>query len=180
MSDSLITSVGLFWHADAVFWGSQKKPGSLLGRPAKKKRDGSTDFRDQVGIYVLYADYAIVYAGQTGSGSQKLLYRLRQHRSDDLAERWNRFSWFGVRRVLGGGKLSKEKSAFHPSLPTVLNHVEAVLIHAAEPTMNGQGGRFGSNVTRYLQVRDKRLGPTDHEMLSALHKTVDDHDDRDS
>ena len=176
MSDSLITTVGLFWHAEAVFWGSQKKPGSLLGRPAKNKREGHTDFREQIGIYVLYADYAIVYAGQTGSGSQKLLYRLRQHRSDDLAERWNRFSWFGVRRVLGGGTLSKEKTAFHPSLQTVLNHVEAVLIHAAEPTMNGQGGRFGSSVIRYLQVRDPRLGLTDHQMLSALHESSGDED----
>jgi hypothetical protein len=175
MVDSLITTVGLFWHADSVFWGSQKNPGSLLGRPAKKRKEAPTDFRDQIGIYVLYADYSIVYVGQTGSGGQKLLYRLRQHRSDDLAERWNRFSWFGVRRVLGGGTLSKEKSAFHPSLQTVLNHVEAVLIHAAEPTMNGQGGRLGSNVVRYLQVRDDRLGPTDHQMLAALYKNADKH-----
>ena len=36
--------------------------------------------------------------------------------------------------------------------------------------MNGQGGRFGENVTRYQQVRDQRLGPSTHEMLRKLCK----------
>jgi predicted nuclease of predicted toxin-antitoxin system len=34
--------------------------------------------------------------------------------------------------------------------------------------LNGQGGRFGDNVIRYKQVRDERLGLTDHEMLQRL------------
>jgi hypothetical protein len=167
MADTLISTMGLFWRADHVFWGTPKNSGSLLGRPARRRRDDPADFREQIGIYILYADYKLVYVGQTGSGDQKMLFRLRQHRSDDLAGRWNQFSWYGVRRVVAGG-LSMPKSAFHPTLATALNHIEGVLIHAAEPPFNGQGGRFGSNVTRFLQVRDARLGLTDRELLHEL------------
>lgn len=168
MTDSLITTMGLFWKAEDVFWGRPRNPGSLLGKPSGRRRSESIDFREQIGIYVLYADYKIVYVGQTGSGDQKLFARLRQHRSNDLAGRWNQFSWFGTRRVLESGKLSVEKTAFHPSLELTLNHIEGVLIHTAEPPLNGQGGRFGPDVERYLQVRDARLGLTDRDLIIRL------------
>lgn len=58
--------------------------------------------------------------------------------------------------------------AAHPALLTVLDHVEAILIHATEPPMNRQGGRFGDNVPRYLQKRDDRLGPTAEEMIKGI------------
>lgn len=157
MPDTLIKSVGFFWRADDVFWGRPRNPGKLLGKHAKQKKTNPIDFREQAGIYVLYFDYRMVYVGQTGKSDQCLFARLRQHRFDDLAERWNQFSWFGVRRVLSDGSLSKKSAQFHPSLPITLDHVEGVLIHAAEPPRNGQKGRFGNNVARYLQVRDDRL-----------------------
>jgi hypothetical protein len=77
----------------------------------------------------------------------------------DLAERWNHFSWFGVLRVLNGGRLANKTEALHPGLAAVLNHIEVILIHSAETSMNGQGGRFGNNVRRYKQVRDEHLDP---------------------
>jgi len=117
---------------------------------------------------MLYADYDLVYAGQVGRGRDTLFTRLKYHRTHELAGRWNRFSWFGVRRVLANNALSNINDALHPALNIVLDHIEAILIHAAEPPMNGQGGRFGSQVTQYKQVRDERLGPTDHQMLVAL------------
>lgn len=170
MADTLIKTVGFFWRPDDVFWGRPKNPGRLLGKPAAQKKAKPVDFREQSGIYVLYSDYHIVYVGQTGKGGQNLFVRLRQHRFDDLAGRWNQFSWFGVRRALKGGELSKKSAQFHPSLVTTLDHVEGVLIHAAEPPRNGQKGRFGKSVIRYLQVRDERLGPPQDELLAELHK----------
>lgn len=168
MESILISNVGFFWREDHVFWGAGSSAGSLLGVLAKNVTAEAIDFREQSGIYVLYSDYKVLYVGQCGLGKQKLLNRLKQHRVDDLAERWDRFSWFGIRRVLGNGELSKEKLAVHPTLANVLNHVEGVLIHAVEPAMNSQKGRFGKRVTRYLQVRDPRLGPTTDEMLELL------------
>ena len=171
----LVRSIGLFWREDCVFWGAGNQAGALLGVPLQAIRSDPIDFREQIGIYALYADYDLVYVGQAGSGDQTLFTRLKQHRKDDLTGRWTRFSWFGILRVLASGDLSNKTDALHPALPEVLNHIEAILIHAAEPPMNGQGGRFGDNVTRYRQVRDERLGPTSHEMLRLLcqHQGID-------
>ena len=170
-TDGIIATMGLYWRTEDVFWGKPKNPGRLLGRPANRLKSDPADFREQVGLYVLYADYRIVYVGQTGSGDQKLFLRLRQHRNDHLAGRWNQFSWFGVLRVLGNNKLSVEKNALHPSLGSALNHIEGVLIQAAEPPQNRQNGRFGETVQQYLQVRDPRLGATDRELLVRLCQT---------
>lgn len=141
--------------------------------PFNATTDEPINFRGQIGIYALYADYDLVYVGQAGVGNQTLFSRIKQHRKNDLAERWNRFSWFGVLRVLNNGNLANRTDALHPELSDVLNHIEAILIHAAEPPMNGQGGRFGDNVTRYKQVRDERLGPSTHEMIKALYNDRD-------
>lgn len=168
MADTLITSVGLFWRRDHVFWGIPNNAGSLLGVDAENKTAKVVNFRSQVGIYVLYADYKPVYVGQSGKGNQRLFIRLKQHTIDDLAERWDRFSWFGLLRAKAGGQLSMDVSAVHPKLDTMLNHLEGVLIHAMEPPLNGQDGRFGDKVTRYLQIRDARLGPSTHELIELL------------
>ena len=166
----MIRSLGLFWREDCVCWGAGSNPGALLGVPTSATTSDAIDFREQIGIYALYAEYQLVYVGQAGVGNQTLFTRLKQHRKDDLVGRWNRFSWFGVLKVLSSGALSNKTDALHPGLADVLNHIEAILIHAAEPPMNGQGGRFGDNVTRYQQVRDGRLGPSIQKMLTDLCK----------
>jgi len=157
----------LFWRPDRVFWGAGSQAGKLLGVPAANLTAALIDFRDQRGIYVLYADYRLVYVGQTGS--QGLLTRLKQHKNDDLTERWDRFSWFGLRYVLRNNELSTVTAARHASTNDVLDHIEAILIHSAEPPLNSQGGRFGQNVVRYIQQRDDRLGKTDRELLQEIH-----------
>ncbi|TAJ93635.1 MAG: GIY-YIG nuclease family protein [Gammaproteobacteria bacterium] len=150
-AQSLIATAGFFWDAEHVTWGGKNKKGKLEGVPSSAKKACPIDFSDQVGIYVLYAEYKIVYVGQTGKGRQALLKRLRAHRTDDLAGRWDKFSWFGVRRVLKNGTLSKKNAVFHPSLIDVLDQVEGILIHSAEPPLNRQQGRLKKKVTRYLQ-----------------------------
>lgn len=168
----LIRSVGLFWKETDVYWGAGNSAGSLLGVPSNGKTSAPIDFRQQIGLYVLYADYKVVYVGQVGSGKMSLFGRLKQHRRDDLAGRWDRFSWFGIRVVHYNAKgvpyLAKSSMTLKPQLTDVLNHIEAILIHSVEPPLNRQGGRFGENVTRYHQVRDPRLGMTEKQMLEAL------------
>jgi hypothetical protein len=168
MAESLIHAYGLFWKEDDVHWGKGSQRGQLLGVPAAGRSQEPVDFRGQAGIYVLYADYDLVYVGQAGSGRARLFARLRGHRRDHLANRWNRFSWFGTRRVLTQGRLAKATTRHHPTLSSVLHQLEAVLIAAAEPPLNRKGGNFGSNAARYLQVRDDRLGLTDKQMLRDL------------
>lgn len=164
----LIKNYGLFWSEKDVFWGAGSNAGTLLGVPARNLTADEVDFREQSGVYVLYADYQMVYVGQAGAGNQKLFARLKQHTRDALAERWNQFSWFGIRKVNRSGALAAEADGKHSTLSGVLNHIEAILIHAAEPKQNRQGGRFGENVVQYLQRRDGNLGPTPEEMLREL------------
>lgn len=170
MPDTAIQSLGLFWREDSVFWGAGKKRGKLLGVPATRLTAEPIDFREQIGIYILYDDFRPIYVGQTAGGGQKLLARLKQHRKDDLAGRWNRFSWFGMLRVLGSGDLSAFPRHFNILNQVLLNHMEGILIHAIEPPMNGQSGRFGKKVKRYLQVRDDNLGPEDRKFMELLAK----------
>ena len=59
------------------------------------------------------------------------------------------------------GKDPTVEDAFSPNLM-------AVLIAAAEPPLNRQGGTFGRGVGRYLQVRDERLGLSEEQMLRRL------------
>lgn len=166
----LIRNYGLFWNAHDVFWGAGSSAGTLLGVRPNKTTKQPVDFRDQRGIYVLYAEYDMVYVGQ--NNGQELLSRLKQHRKDDLAGRWDRFSWFGLRAVLTTGKLAKYNQDVHVSSGQVLNHIEAILIHSAEPQLNRQGGRFGDNIQRFLQKRDDRLGPSEEEMLRAIYESL--------
>ena len=160
----------MHWHTDDVFWGKGAQAGSLLGVLASKKKGTAVDFRDQIAVYVLYADFQPIYAGQVGSGEQRRLATVKQHRDSDLKGRWNRFSWYGLRSVLKTGKLSKANAAFHPSRETVLNHVEGILIDAMEPGQNLQSGRFGSDVEWYRQVRSPVLPLSEEEMLRVLYK----------
>src|SRR3954452_24324419 len=98
----LIRNYGLFWKVGDAFWGEGGKgnKGGLFGVPAKNVTAEPVNFRDQRGVYVLYAGYEMVYVGQVGSVDSRLFSRLKHHRSGSLSERWDRFSWFGINRVL--------------------------------------------------------------------------------
>lgn len=65
--------------------------------------------------------------------------------SDHLGERWQRFSWFGIDPVVGkkNKRYVEEDEPAAPDVSSVLNHLEAILIAAAEPALNRQGGKFG-------------------------------------
>ena len=165
----LIRSIGLFWKRDDAFWSSTARNGRLLGVPDGGKLLEPVNFRDQIGVYVLYADYDMVYVGSTGSNQYSLYRRLKTHTRKDLSDRWNRFSWFGVRRATKNGSLAAISEKVRPAVSEAIYHLEAVLIHAAEPPLNRQGGKFGDTVTRYLQYRDaKKLGPTPEQMIREI------------
>ncbi len=167
----LISNYGLFWKRSKVWWGKQgaTNAGHLKGLLATNVSGTAIDFRDQQGVYVLYDDnFKMVYAGQAGGNDkQRIFDRLKQHRNDDLADRWTKFSWFGIRSVNKTGELRAERNAAHPDTGSVLNHIEAILLAAAEPPHNRQGGRFGESVDQYLQYDDP-LAPDEGEMLKAL------------
>ena len=168
----IVRNMGLYWHRARVRWRGNRKVGRhrLAGRRAVAKRQGEVDFWIQTGIYALYADYRLVYVGQAGLTDKSCLgTRLKQHLTDDLAGRWDMFSWFGLQSVrktdnqVGNrGRLKLTTSAH------LANVIEGILIEVAEPPMNSQKGRFGKKVERYVQV-DESTKPDDerHEKTIA-------------
>jgi len=99
---TLIQAYGLFWRADEIDWTpgyGKRYAWRLYGRlGANSKKLQVADFRNQKGIYILYGDYGPHYVGLTkkrGLGS-----RLKDHLSDEHADKWDRFSWFGFCTVL--------------------------------------------------------------------------------
>ncbi|MDN7676479.1 GIY-YIG nuclease family protein [Burkholderia oklahomensis] len=112
------------------------------------------DFREQRGIYALYAEYELVYVGQTGAGDDRLFKRLKAHRIDHLSERWDRFSWFGTQWVTVNHRLSNDTAGVHQTVEAALNMLEAVSIAIAEPRLNLQRGRW-SEATQYFQYWER-------------------------
>ena len=149
----MIRTYGLHWHLSKIYWGQQGAghAGSLLGAASRSPQARPVEFRDQSGIYALYADYDLVYIGQTGAGDQRLFARLKQHTLDHLAERWDRFSWFGTRRVTQAHELAADNQGVHVNMPVALNILEAVCIAVSEPRLNLQRGRWGE-ATQYFQI----------------------------
>ena len=158
----MIRSYGLHWHAERVFWGRPNNVGTLLGAASRSARARPVDFREQRGIYALYADYDLVYTGQTGAANDRLFRRLKAHRIDHLSERWNRFSWFGTQWVTQRNELSMDTAAVHQTVEAGLNMLEAVSIAIGEPRLNLQRGRWGET-TQYFQwwERDTADGEDD-------------------
>jgi hypothetical protein len=99
---SPIYAFGLFWHTDEIDWfpGRGKRHAfRLLGRRGKySKALRMADFRDQLGLYILYGNYGPHYAGLTQR--QTFGKRLKAHMLDEHGGKWDRFSWFGFKQVL--------------------------------------------------------------------------------
>jgi hypothetical protein len=161
---SIFAALGLFWSKADVDWTGKK----LLGRRSRGSPDQPLNLWEQRGIYALYADFRLVYVGQANLIGD----RLRMHTLDDLAGRWDTFSWFGLRRVLRDGTLSSPAHLKLASVASFLDHAEALLIAVAEPPQNGASGRW-RDLPRYLQVRDPRLDEaTDARIVGALVKRL--------
>jgi hypothetical protein len=134
----LFQAYGLFWRRDEVDWHPGKgKAGlfCLLGRrgtnlPGLKV----ADFRHQRGIYILYGNFGPYYVGLTRK--QSLGKRLKDHLADGHGANWDRFSWFGFRRVLkrknddGRNMLGELPNGQHHDMAKVIGDIEALLIRS--------------------------------------------------
>lgn len=152
---SVIQNYGLFWREDRVNW--KGNPVSLCG-VEKNKAKNIVDFREQKGIYALYANYKLVYVGQAEAKQDALLTRLRQHRLYKFQGRWDMFSWFGTRYVTGANQLSSHSDSTVPQQPKtdILDMLEGLVIAISEPRLNSQGpewDKFG--ITQYYQWWDE-------------------------
>ncbi len=148
---TMIEAYGRFWNRDLVKWDGKKGDPRSLAGTLKRKKEGKPDITietncwDQEGIYVLYDGYDLVYIGE--GNSTPLGARLSHHRKDHLKDRWNKFSWYGIRKINDSGTLKK-----HPVTGTKIRNkdyikdyitsLEAIAIYIADPPLNSQAGSF--------------------------------------
>ena len=124
-------------------------------RKASGEYVGLRDFRKQAGVYVLYeghdpATQRVIYVGET----DKLFNRLRTHTCDQLRNRWQRFSWFGLYDVAtaeGSGIIHADPDKkVHLSVRNGLHLLEGMLIKLLEPPLNMQREKW-KDATEYFQ-----------------------------
>ena len=159
----MFRSYGLFWREDRVFWGWGRgsAKGHLYGRKVDSRTGKTTskdkvDFKDQIGIYALYYNFELVYVGQVGASTtddkgRTLFARLKDHRDGHNSERWDRFSWFGLRDVSDKELTDIRTAKLEVTKGQILNMFEAVMIALSEPQLNLQRGRMSNYATRYSQ-----------------------------
>lgn len=147
----LINAFGMYWSRNNVLWTSMPR---ILGQ----QQLGSTavNFCDQKGVYLLHDGRAVVYVGRTTD--QPLGVRLRQHVSDRLNGRWDRFSWFGVYAVAEDGTLNTAAAVSY-DLSMLIITMEALLIEGLEPPQNRKRGD-DFRAVEFLQVEDPEIQKT--------------------
>lgn len=98
-----ILNYGLFWRRDEVVWtpGTGNKFELLGRRGATRNTLKVADFQFQQGIYILYGPYGPYYVGLANAESEfrGLGKRLKEHTYDEHKDNWDRFSWFGFKKV---------------------------------------------------------------------------------
>lgn len=172
--EAVIKNYGIMWRRDHIFWGRGSQRGRLEGRRSAR----TIDFREQIGVYVLYDESRRpIYVGQAGQGNARLFVRLRSHTRDHLAHRWHYVSWFGLLPVNRNGQLSGRddpNKRVRGTLRSTLNEIEGVLIAATEPAFNKQGARF-RGIARYRQVKHIRADAvTALQIYDLVHEVRDE------
>ena len=154
----LISNYGLFWQRKYVNFGYGGNKGTLLGKMNQKK-SFLVDFREQIGIYVLYdKDFIPIYVGQAGNGNATLFTRLKHHTTDTLCNRWEYFTWFGLRRVNANRRLAAYDSiekTFKAQGGSIVDGSEDMLIATMEPKLNKQGPKIKDAAEEYHQAVDE-------------------------
>lgn len=145
----VVNAFGIYWNRNFVHW---KTNPDLLGI----QQIGATEvnFKDQRGIYLLYDGREIIYVGQ--AIEQTLGQRLKQHTSDRLSGRWDRFSWFGFYSVNDKGHLLDRKKFENLDIQALADTLEAILIESVEPRQNRKQGNTLSGM-EYLQKESSEI-----------------------
>lgn len=151
----LINAFGMYWLRDRVFW---EKP-NLLGQ--QQQGSNCVDFSEQRGVYLLHDRREVIYVGR--ATDQAMGKRLRQHTTDRLGGRWDRFSWFGVLTVTPEGTLASGSSETY-NIENLIATLEALLIEGLEPRQNRKRGD-GFSAVEFIQVVDPEIEKKQQRLL---------------
>ena len=140
----IINAFGIYWNRNLVHW---KTTPDLLG--IQQIGANEVNFKDQIGIYSLHDSRETIYVGQ--AIEQTLGQRLKNHTTDRLGGRWDRFSWFGFYPVSENGKLNLEIKSKEFTIQNLGDILESILIESIEPRQNRKQGSLFYGL-EYLQV----------------------------
>ena len=160
----LVRFYGEFWNPDLVNWENKWE---LHGVDSHGR---TIDAYEQRGIYVLYEDYVPVYIGK--AVEQSIGSRLQHHRaSQRRGERWDRFSWFGLKRINKDGYMSKRKpNIIHVKPSELISTLEALLILIAVPCLNARKETLKNAVRVYQSDKGRPLSEAEQQMASIQQK----------
>lgn len=139
----IINAFGIYWNRELVHW---KTTPDLLG--IQQVGASEVNFKDQVGVYLLHDSRETIYIGQ--AIEQPLGQRLKNHTTDRLSGRWDRFSWFGLYPVNENGKLNNSPQYNDITIQDLGDLLEAILIESIEPRQNRKQGNLFYGM-EYLQ-----------------------------
>ena len=147
--------------AYGVLWRVPVKPTDPLNLKGVRRGGMAPviDFKRQRGIYILYSSFGPRYVGK--SWKNDLGGRLESHLTDSHRGQWDRFSWFGFRRVIDrGGKLvlADDEPETIPSIDPrgALRDLETVIIRGFG-LHNVRPGHF-NNADEWMQVDFSDVG----------------------
>ena len=153
---SALGAFGTYWDRHKVDWRDDPR---LIGY--QKDASMTVDFHAQNGIYVLHDNTEIINIGKADSAIGK---RLKDHTDDHLKARWNRFSFFGFKRVDENGHLICNRNLYTAEEVTEL--LEGVLIELLEPPTNRKRGKDMAAL-QYFQKENSEV-----EVRKALKKLL--------
>ncbi len=145
-----VAAYGLHWERDKVDWNARR----LLGYDIDPNPGQAVNFADRQGVYLLHSWQSVVYVGKTTARESGLFQRLQNHhRRQVWSGKWERFSWFGIRRVNENGEMDDGPNTASKEVVSAL--MEAVLIETLRPSFNQQQGNYMG--TLYRQAVDPNI-----------------------
>ncbi len=156
-----VAAYGLHWERDKVDWSTHR----LLGYDIDPAPDQAIDFANQQGVYLLHSWQSVVYVGKTAAREGGLFQRLHNHHSRQIwSGKWERYSWFGLRRVDEAGNIVDSLKTASKEVVTAL--IEAVLIETLRPSFNNQQGNYMG--TLYRQAIDPNIAKARAQQVLRL------------
>jgi hypothetical protein len=162
----IINSFGIYWNRTLVHWKSATP--DLFGIQQIGAKE--INFKDQKGIYLLHDSRETIYVGQ--AIEQPLGKRLKDHTTDRLAGRWDRFSWFGFYPVNNDGKLNLEAQFKDFTIQHLGDILEAILIESIEPRQNRKQGNSFIGLEFLQQEAPEIKQKQKKQMLDELSKLL--------
>ena len=161
----LINAFGIYWNRTLVHW----KPATpdLFGIQQLGAKE--VNFKDQNGIYLLHDSRETIYVGQ--AIEQPLGKRLKDHTTDRLAGRWDRFSWFGFYPVIDD-KLNLDAQFKDFTIQHLGDILEAILIESIEPRQNRKQGNSFIGLEFLQQEAPEIKQSRKKQMLEELSKLL--------